>query len=57
MSWLVELMRAVLIFTGITPPKPENEGRVALAGLVLIGVSIVLFVWFVRYITAMVMSH
>jgi|GEM_PF-769314 hypothetical protein len=57
MSWLVELMRAVLIFTGITPPKPENEGRVALAGLVLIGVSIVLFVWFVRYITVMVMSH
>jgi NADP-dependent 3-hydroxy acid dehydrogenase YdfG len=30
---------------------------VALAGLVLIGVSIVLFVWFVRYITAVVMSH
>jgi hypothetical protein len=57
MSWLVELMRAVLIFTGITPPKPQNERRVALAGLVLIGVSIVLFVWFVRYITAVVMSH
>jgi hypothetical protein len=57
MSWLIHLMRVVLIFTGITPPRPEHERRVALASVAILGLMVLGFVVFLRWMTAVVMSR
>ena len=43
-NFLIAVMRAILIATGITPPTPSNERKVLLI-LVLILLGIVLVMW------------
>jgi hypothetical protein len=57
MSWLIHMMRVILIFTGITPPGPEHERRVALASVAILCLMVLGFVLFLRWMTAFVMSH
>ena len=41
MKFLIEIMRALLISTGITPPTPENERTTLLVlFLILIGLAV-----------------
>lgn len=56
MSWLLEIMRVVLTFSGITPPKPENERWVALLGLAGIALAVLSFIVFLRWMTSIVMT-
>jgi hypothetical protein len=43
-KFLIEIMRALLISTGITPPTPENE-RTTLLVLFLILIGLVVGTW------------